>query len=117
MSAAGGPAGAMFWIFAADGIPDYDGYTVYVQSGQSQSTLALIKAHGAALLAGVGVGVFADEASAVNSCVSTAAVHEPDPAHQQYYNELYPVYHDSALALIDINHRLARLGSPARKES
>lgn len=68
---------------------------------------------GAALLAGVGVGVFADEASAVERCVSTTAVHEPDPARQQFYSALYPIYRDSALALIDINHRLARLGQPA----
>jgi xylulokinase len=70
---------------------------------------------GAALLAGVGVGVFADEASAVNACVSTAAVHEPDAERQDRYDALYPIYRDSALALIDINHRLTRFSQPARK--
>ncbi|MBP6852042.1 MAG: xylulokinase [Rhodoferax sp.] len=70
---------------------------------------------GAALLAGVGVGVFADEASAVTTCVATAAVHEPDPGRRDLYDALYPIYRDSALALVDINHRLARFGQSAHK--
>lgn len=64
---------------------------------------------GAALIAGVGVGVFADHASAVAACVSTLAVHEPDPASRARYDALYPIWRDAALALIDINHRLAAL--------
>lgn len=64
---------------------------------------------GAALLAGIGVGVFADEASAVRGCVSIAAEHEPDARRHERYAEQYLIYRDSALALTGINHRLARL--------
>ena len=70
---------------------------------------------GAAILAGVGVGVFTDESSAVRACVGTAAVHEPDPHRRDLYDALYPVYRDSALALIDTNHRLGRIGLRTRQ--
>ncbi len=65
---------------------------------------------GAALLAGVGVGVFPDEASAVSRCVSVACTHEPDPGRRARYDAQYAIYHDSALALTPINHRISALG-------
>ena len=62
---------------------------------------------GAALIAGVGVGIFPDEISAARRCVSTVARHEPDPARRPQYEEMYGIYHDAATQLIPINHRLA----------
>jgi xylulokinase len=72
---------------------------------------------GAALVAGVGCGLFADHASAVRDCVSIVAVHEPRAAERERYEALYPIYRDAALALVDVNHRLAafeRAAAPAR---
>ena len=65
--------------------------------------------YGAALMAGVGAGVFADAAEAVATCVRIEARHEPDPARSAHYAELHAVYRDAALALQPISHRLGRL--------
>ena len=65
---------------------------------------------GAALIAGVGVGVFPDEITAARQCVSVIARHEPDPARRPLYEQMYGIYHDAAKQLIDINHRLAAVG-------
>ncbi len=64
---------------------------------------------GAALIAGVGIGVFADEASAVERTVAVVARHEPDATKRALYEDLYGVYRDAALQLVDINHRLSAL--------
>lgn len=45
---------------------------------------------GAALLAGIGAGVFADEADALARAPVTCSVTEPDPARAARYAELYP---------------------------
>ena len=65
---------------------------------------------GAALIAGVGIGMFPDEVTAVERTVSVVASHEPDPAVRGLYEDLYGIYRDSALQLVDINHRLSSLG-------
>lgn len=49
-------------------------------------------AFGAALLAGVGTGVYHDVAAAVDAAVRTGDTIEPNMATQQRYNELYAVY-------------------------
>ncbi len=49
-------------------------------------------AYGAALLAGVGVGVFADVAEAVDTCVRVAGVTAPNPANGAVYAEAYAAY-------------------------
>ena len=61
---------------------------------------------GAALLAGVGAGIFADEISAARACVEIAARHEPDPASAATYTEMFGIYKDAQSRLADINHRL-----------
>ena len=66
---------------------------------------------GAALIAGVGIGVFPDEASAVEQTVSVVARHEPDPTTRALYEELYGIYRDAASQLVGINHRLSSLRS------
>jgi xylulokinase len=62
---------------------------------------------GAALIAGVGVGVFSDERDAVRSCVRLAGHEEPDPSNHALYGELFSIYKDSQAALAGINHRIA----------
>ncbi len=66
---------------------------------------------GAALLAGVGIGVFPDEATAVERTVSVVARHEPDPSRRRLYEDLHGIYRDAALQLVDVNHRLSAFGS------
>ncbi len=60
---------------------------------------------GAALLAGVGVGVFADEQAAARA-VSIVATHRPDPARAAVYDRGFPIYRDIQRALAPLNHRI-----------
>jgi xylulokinase len=64
---------------------------------------------GAALIAGVGIGMFPDEVTAAERTVSLVASHEPDSSRQALYDDLYGIYRDSALQLVDINHRLCAM--------
>ncbi len=61
--------------------------------------------YGAALLAGVGIGIFRDERAAaeVVQIVSWAA---PDPARAAIYDQGFPIYRDIQAALAPINHRI-----------
>jgi xylulokinase len=61
---------------------------------------------GSALLAGVGVGLFASAEEAVRRCVRVLEVVEPDPALAERYEALFPLYADTQKALAPINHRL-----------
>lgn len=51
-------------------------------------------AYGAALLAGVGCGVFPDVATAVAQCVAVAGVTQPDPEAQARYDAVYTIYRE-----------------------
>jgi len=61
---------------------------------------------GAALLAGVGVGIFADERAAARLNQGERAVHEPDPARAERYTQLFGLYRESKTCLTEINYRL-----------
>ena len=64
---------------------------------------------GAALLAGVGIGVFADERDAVASCVRLIQHHDPDVTNHALYGELFAIYKDAQAVLAGINHRITNL--------
>lgn len=64
-------------------------------------------AYGAALLAGVGAGVFADVGDAVGRCVAVAGVTEPDPAARERHEAIYPIYRGLYPALRESMARLA----------
>jgi xylulokinase len=64
---------------------------------------------GAALVAGVGVGVFDDVEQAVARCCSTVATHQPDPARHDRYSAFFDVYRDVQHNLVAANHRLHEL--------
>lgn len=64
---------------------------------------------GAALIAGVGIGVFPDETSAIDQAVSVVARHEPDPSKRALYEDLHGIFRDAASQLAGISHRLAGL--------
>jgi xylulokinase len=66
---------------------------------------------GAAVLAGVGRGVFADPVAAAAACCRIVAEHQPEPATGERYTEQFAVYRDVQAALVDANHRLHALNS------
>ncbi|MCU1397094.1 MAG: xylB [Acidimicrobiales bacterium] len=70
---------------------------------------------GAAVLAGIGIGVFAGPLEAAEQCCRIVATHQPDPARQAGYSELFEIYRDVQRNLVDANHRLhaltTRIGS------
>ncbi|MCO5119562.1 MAG: xylulokinase [Burkholderiaceae bacterium] len=67
---------------------------------------------GAALIAGVGIGAFPDEATAAARTVRIVARHEPDTGKRALYDELHGIYRDAARQLVDINHRLTAVAAP-----
>ena len=64
---------------------------------------------GAAVVAGIGVGVFADADDAVGRCCSIVATHQPDQQRHQRYSAFFEVYRDVQRHLVAANHRLHEL--------
>lgn len=64
---------------------------------------------GAALLAGVGVGVFTDELSAAKSCARIIGRSLPNPANVVFYDKLFAVYKEAQAGLVQVNHSLSRM--------
>ena len=62
---------------------------------------------GAAMTAGVGVGVYPDFASAVDACDETRAVYEPAPARHEQYSRLFELYKRLYVQTKEIMHALA----------
>ena len=61
---------------------------------------------GAAVLAGIGAGMFDDPADAVARCCHVVATHEPSPETHDRYTDFFGVYCDAQRQLVAINHRL-----------
>jgi len=68
---------------------------------------------GAALVAGIGVGFYADPQAAVKECVSVLDRCEPDPARHALYDRLFAIYREAQAALAPLNHRLHGIVNPA----
>lgn len=64
---------------------------------------------GAALIAGVGAGIFADEREAVERCVTLGDSCQPDSTRHAFYSQLFEVYKEAQKALAPLNHRLHAL--------
>jgi xylulokinase len=64
---------------------------------------------GAALIAGIGTGVFASPEDAVAKCVRLLETTTPDPTVHKFYSELFSIYKDAQAALAGLNHRLHTL--------
>lgn len=60
---------------------------------------------GAALVAGVGVGLFASARDAVAQCVTTLDRNEPGE-DQALYDAVYPLYREATVRLQELDHRL-----------
>jgi xylulokinase len=61
---------------------------------------------GAAMLAGIGVGIYKDEQDAYEQVGKPGAIYEPDPALSAWYADLFEVYKKINPALTPITHKL-----------
>ncbi len=66
-------------------------------------------AYGAALLAGVGSGIFAGVEAAARQCVSIKTSAQPDPSYQEKYQRVYEVYRGLYASLKEQMHALSQL--------
>ena len=66
---------------------------------------------GAALLAGIGVGAFADEKAAAKAAIRVSRRITPNRENAAFYAEAHRIYVDIQKALAPIHHRIARLQS------
>jgi xylulokinase len=68
-------------------------------------------AYGAALLAGIGAGLFRDVVDAVDRCVTLTASIAPNDHAAAQYDRVYAIYRDMYAALRDGMHRLAEVSA------
>jgi xylulokinase len=61
---------------------------------------------GAALIGGVGVGVFADEKEAIEKCVRVKTSNTPNPHHHERYHRLFDIFKKAQRQLVEVNHEL-----------
>lgn len=67
-------------------------------------------ARGAALSAGIGVGVYSNYEEAVGQAVRVVRTHQPNPAHTPFYLARYQEYKRLVTAMQEPWSGLARLG-------
>lgn len=72
-------------------------------------------AFGAAVIAGVGVGVFSSMAEATHICAQVETAIHPNPDHQALYGDYFATYRAIARDLTAHNHHLARLAETYAK--
>lgn len=96
MRAMGGAANSRFWTQMK---ADLTGRPIEVPGSDTATTL------GAALLAGVGVGVYRDFAEAVSETVKVKRRHEPSEQNKNEYNRGYGTYLALYTALKDLMHQ------------
>jgi len=80
-------------------IADVTGLTMKVPANGDAS-------FGAALVAGVGGGVFADPAAAVRQCCRIVEENRPDAGRHAAYGRSFEIYDEARRVLTGINHRL-----------
>ena len=83
LRAMGGSANSLLWTQIKS---DITGKPMIVPASDTATTL------GAALLAGVGVGVYKDYDEAVSLTVKENRRHEPDPENKEIYDKTYENY-------------------------
>ena len=64
---------------------------------------------GAALIAGVGVGVFPDERTAARLCARVVDTAVPIAQNVALYDKLFAIYKDAQKGLEKVNHALSAL--------
>ena len=70
--------------------------------------------YGAALIAGVGAGVFSSELDAVDRCVKITERIEPNRSLHEFYQEVFSIYKESQAKLAAINHRITDMQGSIR---
>jgi xylulokinase len=65
--------------------------------------------YGAALLGGVGVGVYQDEKDAIKKCVKIVTTHKPHKKNHEKYEKLFDIYKKAQSKLAEINHQLHKI--------
>lgn len=81
--AIGGAANSLVWTQIKADVIDK---RIRVPTSDTATTL------GAALLAGVGTGVYSDYKQAVQRTIKTTRIHEPDKKNHLIYQKYYPIY-------------------------
>ena len=71
---------------------------------------------GAALVAGVGVGLFADPAEAVTRCCHVLSAHAPSATNHRRYDELFDVYRAAQQQLVAVNHQLHQITAEGKHQ-
>jgi len=89
LRAVGGAVKNAFWVQTK---ADVTGRSIQVPDLDEATCL------GAALLAGIGSGIYRDEIDAVNRVERPVLHIEPDPERARRYDELYPIYRDGCNA-------------------
>ena len=85
LKAMGGSANSLLWTQIK---ADITGKRITVPASDTATTL------GAAILAGVGVGIYASCEEAVDKTVHTTRTHEPDPGNKDVYDKAYSIYRE-----------------------
>ena len=67
---------------------------------------------GAALIGGVGVGIYRDARDAVEKCVKVVSSNKPDMRNHEKYQRLFEIYKNAQAGLVAINHELHKFSSP-----
>jgi len=67
---------------------------------------------GAALVAGLGVGLFGSEREAIERCVRVVEICRPDTARHAHYSALFAIYQEATRRLAELDHRLHALTAP-----
>ena len=83
LRAMGGSANSLLWTQIKS---DITGKPIVVPASDTATTL------GAALLAGVGVGLYKDYDEAVSITVTETRRHEPNPENKEVYDKTYETY-------------------------
>jgi xylulokinase len=95
----GGGAKSNFWLQLK---ADITGKRIVVPKVTEASLL------GAAMLAGVGAGIYPDLESAVEQACRTVRTFEPDNEKKSTYDHIYDIYRDVYQAIINISGRLVQ---------
>jgi xylulokinase len=64
---------------------------------------------GAALIAGIGTGIFASPQDAITKCVRLLDETLPNPKNHEYYTRLFEIYKQAQAVLAPLNHKLHAL--------
>jgi xylulokinase len=66
---------------------------------------------GAALVAGIGTGIFSSPRQAIENCVRLRDRNPPNTDYQRFYSELFDIYKQAQAVLTPLNHKLHALVS------